>query len=525
MRFMDKLCHARGEYGEPEWPPSPLRLYQSLVASAAGIANERRKIKQYAESLRWLENQPAPTIVAPAAEVAPSKYRLYVPDNIGDTVAKSWSAGRPATIADYRAEKDVQPMRLESETVHYLYALAAGLCPYLADIQRLTRSVTHLGWGIDLVVGNAEIQNDLASDALVGERWVAHDREAQQGSRIPMHGTIDDLGRRHEAFLNRLTIDDRDNSSFAPVPPLRVFRKVQYRRATDVPTLPIAAFSFLRADDGKFKTFNPTARTYRVADAMRYATKIAAEKSQKSSQFIAETVLGHGESRGKTHEAVKTFRLAYLPLPTIEYRADKSGAWRFSAVRALRRGIITTFSSTEGDSIQWVRRALTGADVTADWIEDSPPILSLLPDDDRQIRHFTAKSSTWTTVSPVVLPGLNSRGGQIGEDGRRTFTAIQLNNREKKTVRLIRKAIREAGYSNEIADNAEIEVRAVGFLAGLSMASQYQLPERLSAYPRTHVRINFRNREGKPIQIPGPLCLGRGRYFGLGLFIADPNIP
>jgi hypothetical protein len=40
------------------------------------------------------------------------KYRLYVPDNVADKMARSWSRGQEASIADYRTEKDVRPVRL-----------------------------------------------------------------------------------------------------------------------------------------------------------------------------------------------------------------------------------------------------------------------------------------------------------------------------------------------------------------------------------------------------------------------------
>ena len=44
-------------------------------------------------ALRWLERRPPPLIIAPRAEPCAVKYRLYVPDNVGDKVAGSWSRG------------------------------------------------------------------------------------------------------------------------------------------------------------------------------------------------------------------------------------------------------------------------------------------------------------------------------------------------------------------------------------------------------------------------------------------------
>lgn len=112
VRYLQPYSHCRGDADEPEWPPSPMRLFQSLVAASAGRFNERTHLEHSAPALRWLEQQADPIIVAPEATRADQPYRLYVPDNVTDRVAASWSRGRDASIADYRAEKDVYPMRL-----------------------------------------------------------------------------------------------------------------------------------------------------------------------------------------------------------------------------------------------------------------------------------------------------------------------------------------------------------------------------------------------------------------------------
>jgi hypothetical protein len=37
IRFLDPVpqFHGRGDTGDPEWPPSPLRLFQAMVSAAA----------------------------------------------------------------------------------------------------------------------------------------------------------------------------------------------------------------------------------------------------------------------------------------------------------------------------------------------------------------------------------------------------------------------------------------------------------------------------------------------------------
>ncbi len=126
VRFLDGAFHGRADQGEPEWPPSPLRLFQALVAASAARWNERRVISHAASALHWFESLPPPFIVAPATvQDAATGYRLYVPDNVGDLVGSAWSRGRESSIADYRTEKMGRPTRNADDeaALHYLWPL------------------------------------------------------------------------------------------------------------------------------------------------------------------------------------------------------------------------------------------------------------------------------------------------------------------------------------------------------------------------------------------------------------------
>ena len=117
IRFLQPYFHGRADHGEPEWPPSPLRMFQSLVAATAAKWRDAQSFETAACSLEWLESLNPPLVIAPKGIPADSKYRLYVPDNIADKVAKSWASGREASIADYRTEKDVRPICIDGESV------------------------------------------------------------------------------------------------------------------------------------------------------------------------------------------------------------------------------------------------------------------------------------------------------------------------------------------------------------------------------------------------------------------------
>ena len=107
VRFLQPYFHGRADGAEPEWPPSPLRLFQAITAAAANRWREAQFHDQPVPALQWLEKLPTPVVIASVGQPAEPKYRLYVPDNMFDKVAKSWCSGREASIADYRTEKDM----------------------------------------------------------------------------------------------------------------------------------------------------------------------------------------------------------------------------------------------------------------------------------------------------------------------------------------------------------------------------------------------------------------------------------
>src|SRR5580700_7087019 len=81
--------HGQGDGGTPEWPASPLRLYQALVAACAACG----PLDDFRSALLWLEQQPEPVILAPHA-FQPPPYRIAVPNNDLDVTARYWAKGQ-----------------------------------------------------------------------------------------------------------------------------------------------------------------------------------------------------------------------------------------------------------------------------------------------------------------------------------------------------------------------------------------------------------------------------------------------
>jgi CRISPR-associated protein Csb2 len=80
----------------------------------------------------------------------------------------------------------------------------------------------------------------------------------------------------------------------------------------------------------------------------------------------------------------------------------------------------------------------------------------------------------------------------------------------------------EAIGDASVREVAELEWRKVGFWPGADLAARYGAPDHVQHYPRIHVRLRWRDAHGLPVEVTGPICLGAGRFYGLGLFAATP---
>jgi CRISPR-associated protein Csb2 len=253
---------------------------------------------------------------------------------------------------------------------------------------------------------------------------------------------------------------------------------------------------------------------------LRHATGLAARYAGWPDDSINTCILGHGEAKGTAHVTVGAQRFAYLPLPSIEFR----GQGKARVVGSIRRVLLTTLTDGYENEIAWSRRAMSGQVLIDEDINKPAAELSTIPANDEIVKIYVQSSSTWATVTPVILPGYDDpahyrrrlKHGVEADEQKNLLD--KLHNRIEA---LLRKAITQAGLSQELADRANLEWRKVGFWAGAEIADRYGVPQHLKRFPRFHVRIQWRDAQNKPVSIPGPICLGGGRFYGLGLFAAS----
>jgi CRISPR-associated protein Csb2 len=237
---------------------------------------------------------------------------------------------------------------------------------------------------------------------------------------------------------------------------------------------------------------------------VRCAAAKIAEHLGCPPSWVDEHIHGHGE--GKHGQATTHERLMFLPLPSITP----------VGISGIRRVLIVGWPGFADFAA--LRRRLHGAELIPEGSQQPLAVLSQLSTNDSQVQKFLKPSRTWTTVTPVILPGFDDPhalrlkyrqrvdAGQASADEQRHL----LERLDQRITGLLWKAFEQAGWSPDALAGAKLEYREVGWLRGLDLAKNYELPP--LAYPRFHVRITF------PRPVPGPLVVGAGRYRGLGIF-------
>jgi CRISPR-associated protein Csb2 len=482
--FHDTRFHGQRDGGAPEWPPSPLRVYQAIVAACSA----RASLDQARGALLWFERQSEPIIIAPAAFV-PLPYRIAVPNNDLDVPARCWARGQEAPQNKHphnlKSLKTICPVHFDGgDTVHYLYPLGlpvpAEEAKHMKALAALAPSITHLGWGIDLVAAHASVIDDAEAAKIRGTRW----KPALHSStrlRVPRAGVLDALMERHDAFLHRISED-----GYTPVPPLSGFGVVAYEDLDQINRRPFAAFDLLPVDGADYrprKSFRQEDAVH-VAAMLRHAAWNAANKDLgdwRTEKWAQQFVAGHGP-----HSAVESFpRFSYIPLPTIGHS---------HADGMIRRVLMAETAGGDGRSADWAAQRLGGLALQDERGGAQVAFVkSAEIDGDTVFRAYCGHADRWQTITPVLFPGF---------DG----------NSPSKRLKLLLRCFDQTGIPRQFI--ADLDIQKSPWLAASAQTRAFKRSDRLKHLPAYHVRLYFK----RPID--GPLVIGAGRHRGLGVFAA-----
>ena len=318
-----------GRYHGVEWPPSPWRVYQALVA---GSAMERRRGPELEAALRHLETLPAPVVTAPQGE-ALRVVCAPVPDNDGDRVLALHAKGKPGaarTKAAKLASLRIRPARRFEGPVTYEWEASVDTAGHFQGLAQLARSVSAVGQGIDLALARAELL-----DAPSRPRGVRYTPSPDGGLAlgVPWPGGFDALQMRYRRERSRIGAGPVATRIEASP------RRQGYRSELELPPMRWAAFSLRTPDDRPLIVDG--VRTVEVAAMVRHAIHHAAKCLGLDAGLICE-LMGHGGDG----------RISVQPLPNVGY---------LHADGRIRRVLLVAPAFVDGDAWRSVVSRLAGA--------------------------------------------------------------------------------------------------------------------------------------------------------------------
>jgi len=498
-------------HGTADWPPSPARLFQALVAAAAnpGLDQASR------ESLAWLEDLNAPSVAAPAMQVG-QHVALFVPNN--DLDAKGGDIRRVAEIRG--ATKRIRP-RLFDANVPLLYAWqfdareecavhAGHLCTIAERLYQLGRGVD-MAWALAEVIDSDELERRL--EAYPGAIYRPCDGGEGAPLDCPEHGSLDSLCERQAANGQRFASTARGTLLLTQAPKPR-FRSVRYNSPTT------RLLFDLRDTVKSASPFAPWPLTRSAELVQRVRGEVDAEGVPQSGATrklwdalpdlhgqIASALIGRHPT-----DAEKSRRVRIVPLPSIGHA---------HASRDIRRVLVEIPSNCplRPDDIAWAFSGLElssrGVDIeTGEIVGDQVSVVQLVRAvDDSMLAHYgigaDRASRVWRSVTPIALP--ESAARRHSEPARLRGEAKGGQERlteHQRAASAVLQALRHAGVR---ASAVSVNVRREPFETKGSRVELFSPGTRFAKERLWHVEITF----AEPTQ--GPLILGDGRYAGLGL--------
>lgn len=228
-------------------------------------------------------------------------------------------------------------------------------------------------------------------------------------------------------------------------------------------------------------------RADRLALSIRHTVPLSESVRQAIMQHIpdrAPAILTGHDANGS---AVSGNHLAIVPLPRVadSYANGELYGAGLMLPRGVSDGDYDTLLQGLGGWIGAGGRVEVGPIGLTMAIANGDTRKSLQPD------RYNGFSRHWRTVTPIVFD----------RHPRRSLTAADV----------VANMCRDAGLSKP----DQIEVSQHGMVTGAEHAGRHSLGGRkyLQGKLRAHVRMTFERR------IPGPVLIGRGRYFGLGVMV------
>lgn len=477
VTFANGRYHGRVDDGELEWPPSPLRLFQALIAGshrgAYGIVNQ--KVRD--DALEWLESLDPPTIEAGCVVESGLGLTNYVPNN--DDQLDHVRTAKPVLVK----------LIPGGEPVTYRWQLTDNEAAktHARVICAMASLVTHLGQHQDTVYVRGEV-----IDAEANSRRVKDDRILQQPHKqpdgewkSPDKGALAAFQKRYEGVL-------RGDSPFDYSIPSH---DVRYQ-PSDVISFdaPLALFELWR-QEGKRLKFE--SRDLRQPAAMVRNAMVEWLKENPLFRSYYDEKLGEmqalrlitGHESNQSNGPYGGAHVAFVPIPSLNEDSTADGQ--------IRRVLVVGYGCETGLALELFADAVSN--LNGRKLKDNGKAIGTLRRVESEARDSVLQlfigrrkpCRIWRTVTPVVLPGMTRRG--------------------RPASQLVLRALKQAGISE--SDVFSIATYSGPIVSKTIRALDYRVNGYLSETHRYHVEVVFKR------PVIGPFVIGRGRHSGLGLMM------
>ncbi|MGH9845805.1 MAG: type I-G CRISPR-associated protein Csb2 [Blastocatellia bacterium] len=477
VTFATGRYHGRIGEEELEFPPSPSRLFQALIAGshcgAYGVVHADKRDR----ALQWLESLEPPVIETPAHRETGRGITNYVPNN-DDQIPQAHipNSGHVRTAKSFLAM--VLPA---GNTLQYRWRFESHqeAAENAAVICSMARLVTHLGQHQDTVYVRGEIADDVEASDGANAMRPAEQNDGDWTS--PKAGAMDAYRRRYQAWLKG---DSKDN---VPIPA----RRVDYRSPETISfDAPMALFELWHNEDERLR-YDP--RDLRQPAAMVRHAMIEwlearpAFSRQYGEDLTSRLIAGHEASRQEMSKQHNAAHIACVPIPSLNAEGVADG-W-------IRRVLVIGFGCERKDAVEvfeGITNGINGADLKDQAVRVG--YLKKASLNDAVLRLFTRKPyRVWRSVTPVILTGLMRRG--------------------RGAEVLIARALKQAGMNED-------DIEAIAAFSGPIVPKtvhplDYCIEKNsyLAQTPRYHAEVIFKR------PVIGPLVIGRGRHCGFGLML------
>jgi CRISPR-associated protein Csb2 len=488
-------------HGTPEWPPSPARVFQALVAGA-GLSGPLRD--QDTEALRWMEQlENPPLIVVPRAWLG-QRVKFYMPNNDLDHVA-----GDPRRVASIRtAEKIFHPRHFDRH-IPFLYAWVLDEreehAPHMQTIGLLAARLYQFGRGLDMAWAETQVMSrDRFEDGLTrhsGRLYRPSSTGVGRSLACPTTGSLHSIQARFRAYRERFRPGDaREQDTILVQPPKAMFRAVMY----DSP--PIRHLFELSAQPDAAVARWPLSRASQLVETVRDGAAARLRRAFPDRLHEIERHLIGRKAEG-ADAAPPTSRVRIVPLPSIGHQ---------HADHLIRRVLIEvpTECTLHADDVRW---ALSGLGLVDETTGEDLGVILTPAGDDRMLAHYGIGHSlghrVWRTVTPAALPESARRRridpARIREEAKGGEERVA---EQARAVQAVTTALRHAGVRARVH---EVRVQREPFSGNGERAEAFSPGTRFPKERLWHVEVVFEE------PVAGPLILGDGRFLGLGLMAPD----